>query len=120
MGERVGQFFSDWHDVQQMLASFGVIGAIGVMLAYVATILFLPAALMGMSEPPAPEEAKRDALETGIFGLTRWVLQHSKRVLVASLLCTSSGHAQTREGFYQQRQISGQRAAAPSMHPGEK
>jgi predicted RND superfamily exporter protein len=58
-----------------MLRRFGVTAAVGVMIAYVVTIAFLPPVLSFFAPPrPAPESAGGDRLERLVIGLTRRVL----------------------------------------------
>lgn len=66
-----------------MLRDFGIIAAIGVMIAYVVTIVFLPAA-MTLFKPPLPPQNRpghaasalaRGWLEKGLVGLTTRVLR---------------------------------------------
>lgn len=68
-----------------MLRHFGVASAIGVMVAYVVTITFLPAVLMWVKAPP-PRKASSAALEVGIMRMTAWVLNRPWYVLGATAL----------------------------------
>jgi len=78
----------------RMLAEFGVVGGLGVMIAYLDTVVFLPAMLRGL-KPPA-KEAKHELervnkpgrLERLLSRMTLRILQHPWRVLGASLLFT--------------------------------
>jgi predicted RND superfamily exporter protein len=86
--------FALWVSKTRMLAEFGIIGGIGVMVAYLDTVLFLPAMLRGLV-PPA-KEAKHE-LETLKPGrLERWmsrvtlrILQHPWWVLSGSIAFTA-------------------------------
>ncbi len=67
----------------EMLREFGLLAAVGVMLAYVVTIAFLPAALTYLPKPE-PLAARGDWLERGIARLTRVCLRRRGPVLAAS------------------------------------
>ena len=64
-----------------MLRHFGVTSAIGVMIAYVVTITFLPAVITWVKAPSAKAEDGRGWLETGIVRMTSAVLKRSWGVL---------------------------------------
>ncbi|MEY4514102.1 MAG: hypothetical protein RLZZ450_6224, partial [Pseudomonadota bacterium] len=78
----------------RMLAEFGVVGGLGVMIAYLDTVVFLPAMLRGL-KPPAKEAkheleraVKPGRLERLLSRMTLRILQHPWRVLGASLAFT--------------------------------
>ncbi len=84
-----------------MLRGFGIIAAIGVMIAYVVTIVFLPAA-MSFFRPPLPPQNRpgrvahildRGWLERGIVGTTRSVLRRPWVPLTVAGLLTAGGLA---------------------------
>lgn len=60
-----------------MLRHFGVVAAIGVLVAYIVTILFLPSVLSWASAPAGRAEKARHGawLEVGLMRLTAWVLR---------------------------------------------
>ncbi|MEO0324736.1 MAG: efflux RND transporter permease subunit [Myxococcota bacterium] len=64
-----------------MLRHFGVTSAIGVMIAYVVTITFLPAVITWVKAPPAKAQEGGGWLETGIVRMTSAVLKRSWGVL---------------------------------------
>lgn len=71
----------------EMLKRFGIASAIGVMIAYVVTIFFLPAALAlfrgteGRKHPTGGQRLLEHTMET----TTRWVLAHPRRVVIATV-----------------------------------
>ncbi len=73
----------------RMLAEFGIVGGVGVMLAYLDTILFLPAMLRGL-KPPAKEakheleSLKPGRIERWLSRMTLRILQHPWAVIGAS------------------------------------
>lgn len=85
----------------EMLQRFGVIAGIGVMLAYVVTIGFLPSAITYFKPPPVPRDGRPDAyrdpeegdvpaadlglLESGIAWVTHHVTARPWWVLAGSL-----------------------------------
>jgi predicted RND superfamily exporter protein len=74
----------------EMLRRFGMVGAIGLILAYVITLLVVPAALSllrGPKEKP-DHELERGMLETLIARITQWALRRSWLVIALSLLST--------------------------------
>jgi len=78
----------------RMLAEFGVVGGIGVMVAYLDTVVFLPAMLRGL-KPPAKEAkheleraVKPGKLERLLSRMTLRILQRPWFVLGASLAFT--------------------------------
>ena len=78
-----------------MLQHFGVDSAIGVMVAYVVTITFLPAVLTWVKAPP-PRKASSATLEIAIMRLTTWVLNRPWHVLVVTaVLIAVSGYSAT-------------------------
>ncbi|MEM6957810.1 MAG: efflux RND transporter permease subunit, partial [Myxococcota bacterium] len=79
-----------------MLRHFGVAAGLGVMVAYVVTITFLPAAITWL-RPPKERLASAGALERSIESLTRWLLKHAPAVMgVAALLLAASAFGATR------------------------
>ncbi|MBX3273512.1 MAG: MMPL family transporter [Sandaracinaceae bacterium] len=84
----------------EMLQRFGVIAAIGVMIAYVVTIGFLPSAMTYFRPPPLSREkspyrdpaerdvpaADRGLLESAIVWLTSQILAHPWRFLAGALV----------------------------------
>ncbi len=82
-----------------MLRGFGIIAGIGVMIAYVVTIVFLPAA-MTYFKPPLPPQNRpgrvthildRGWLERGIVGITRSVLRRPWLALIVAAALTAGG-----------------------------
>ncbi|GEM_PF-535009 len=67
-----------------MLRHFGVTSAIGVMIAYVVTITFLPAVLTWVKSPNKKERRSGAWLELGIMRLTAWVLRRPWHILVVT------------------------------------
>ncbi|HEY6880734.1 MAG TPA: efflux RND transporter permease subunit [Polyangiales bacterium] len=86
--------FALWVSKTRMLAEFGIVGGIGVMVAYLDTVMFLPAMLRGLV-PPAKEakheleSLKPGRLERWLSRLTLRILQHPWWVLSASLAFTA-------------------------------
>ncbi|MET0283169.1 MAG: efflux RND transporter permease subunit [Polyangiales bacterium] len=83
--------FALWVSKTRMLAEFGIIGGLGVMIAYLDTILFLPAMLRGLKPPAREAKHELESLKPG--RLERWmsrvtlrILQHPWWVLGASLV----------------------------------
>lgn len=76
----------------QMLAEFGVVGGVGVMLGYLTTILFLPAMLQGLMPRLKPLKAgvrvARSPLNRLVTQLTIGILRRPRTVLLASLVVT--------------------------------
>jgi predicted RND superfamily exporter protein len=72
----------------EMLKRFGVAAAIGVMIAYVVTILFLPAALALFRGTEGRKRAGggQKLLEHTMERSTRWVLAHPRRVVASTLV----------------------------------
>jgi predicted RND superfamily exporter protein len=83
--------FALWVSKTRMLAEFGIVGGIGVMIAYLDTVLFLPAMLRGL-KPPAKEakheleSLKPGRLERWLARVTLRILQHPWWVLSGSLV----------------------------------
>ncbi len=76
----------------QMLRGFGVVAAIGVMLAYLVTVLFLPAALLRCRTPRVEAvDPSRFALRPQLTWLTRGVIGRPRRVLLVSALLALGG-----------------------------
>ncbi len=68
-----------------MLKHFGVVAGLGVMVAYVVTVLFTPAVLMWIKPPKViAETEEHGALAGGIISLTKSVLAHRIPVLALS------------------------------------
>lgn len=82
------------------LRRFGLTAAIGVLISYVVTITFLPAALSLVSSPGAGRGAAREgALETFIENVTRGILRRPWPVIIAGTLAfagTATMGAQVR------------------------
>ena len=80
-----------------MLQHFGVTAAIGVMIAYIVTITFLPS-ILTWAKPPS-EETMREwggRLEGTIMSLTAWILRRPKFVLsMTAVLVVLSIYAAT-------------------------
>jgi uncharacterized protein len=78
----------------RMLAEFGVVGGVGVMIAYLDTVVFLPAMLRGLKPPRKEAEheleraVKPGKLERLLSRMTLRILQRPWLVLGASLLFT--------------------------------
>ena len=70
-----------------MLQHFGVTAAIGVMIAYVVTITFLPS-ILTWAKPPSDEEMKQWGgwVEAAIMNMTAWILNRPLFVLGATAL----------------------------------
>lgn len=69
----------------EILRRFGVTFAIGVMIAYAVTILFLPIGLMFAPKPPAELGQERDGwLERVAVAIVGSVVRHPKTALAAS------------------------------------
>ena len=64
-----------------MLRHFGVTAGIGVMVAYVVTIAFLPAVLTWVKAPTRKERRSGVLLELGIMRMTAWVLRRPWHIL---------------------------------------
>ncbi len=70
-----------------VLRRFGLTAAVGVLIAYVVTITFLPAALAYFKPPQAGKGAAREgAFEAGMEWLTRAILKHPLPVLGITML----------------------------------
>jgi uncharacterized protein len=74
----------------RMLAEFGIVGGIGVMVAYLDTVVFLPAMLRGLVPPAKEAKHELEALKPGrlerwLSRLTLRILQHPWWVLGASI-----------------------------------
>jgi hypothetical protein len=84
-------FFALYVSKTKMLAEFGIVGGLGVMGAYLDTILFLPAMLRGL-KPPAKEakheleSLKPGRIERWLSRMTLRILQHPWWVLSASIV----------------------------------
>jgi predicted RND superfamily exporter protein len=69
------------------LRRFGLTAAVGVLISYVVTITFLPAALSLVRAPKAGTGAAREgALEALIERVTRWIVRHPWPVIVAGTI----------------------------------
>lgn len=66
-----------------MLREFGLLAAAGVLITYVVTVGFLPAALTFLPAP-APPAVGGDRLSRAVAALTRGVLAHRAFVLIAA------------------------------------
>jgi hypothetical protein len=65
-----------------MLRNFGVLAALGVLVAYMVTITFLPSVLTWVRPPKHVEKMERLWLEKGIVLLTKRVLRKPRSVLM--------------------------------------
>ncbi|MCB9507680.1 MAG: MMPL family transporter [Myxococcales bacterium] len=72
-----------------ILARFGVTAAVGVMLAYVVTILFLPVALSYMKPPRHALEGEIGWMGRATEACVRFSMRHAKAVLVVSAAVTA-------------------------------
>jgi len=86
--------FALWVSKTRMLAEFGIVGGIGVMVSYLDTIVFLPAMLQNFT-PPArlsieheKKEQRPSPLDTLLSIVTLKILRRPKLVLAVSLLLT--------------------------------
>lgn len=71
----------------ELLRRFGLLAAVGVIIAYVVTITFLPAALTYAKAPKVDSAAAREGMiERMMERLTRAILRHPVPVLVISLV----------------------------------
>lgn len=70
-----------------MLRNFGIIAAIGVLVAYLITIIFVPPVMMSSKPPPLPDPKKKRSrpLETFLVIYTARVLRNPWPVLIATL-----------------------------------
>lgn len=81
-----------------MLRQFGLTSALGVMVAYVVTVLFLPAVLTWV-KTPGPQKANDQRLEEGIGRLTHWVLARPWPILgfaALTLVASIAGASQLK------------------------
>ncbi len=79
-----------------MLRHFGVTSALGVMIAYVVTITFLPAVLTWVKAPTKKERRSGAILELSIMRMTAWVLRRPWQILgITALLLGLCGFAAT-------------------------
>jgi len=80
-----------------MLRHFGVTAALGVMVAYVVTITFLPAVLTWVKAPSRRDVRRAGGwLELAIMRMTAWVLRRPWQVLgVTALLLAGAGYTAT-------------------------
>jgi predicted RND superfamily exporter protein len=94
-GTTAAGLFSLYVSKTRMLAEFGVVGGVGVLLSYLATIIVLPAMLRGLV-PPAREARHADAaqrpargpLDRLVVRTTLFVLRHPKSILLVALSLT--------------------------------
>jgi hypothetical protein len=68
----------------ELLQRFGITAAVGVMLAYLLTVLFIPAALPSVSLPPARGESDGSWLEDTIEKATHTVMRNPWPALALS------------------------------------
>ena len=70
-----------------MLRHFGITSALGVMVAYFVTILFLPSVLTWV-RAPSKESIRRASgwLEVGIMRMTVWVLRRPWKIIAAATM----------------------------------
>lgn len=69
-----------------MLRTFGIISAVGVIMAYMVTVFFVPT-IMTWVKPPSRESKEWGAwLEGGILVMTAHILKRPKRTLFAAML----------------------------------
>ncbi|MGB0679833.1 MAG: efflux RND transporter permease subunit, partial [Polyangiales bacterium] len=81
------------------LRRFGIAAALGVLLAYLITVLVLPGALKWVPRPPARLPRAGTAatrLESWLFGMTRWVLDRHRLVLLATLMVVAGAALSAR------------------------
>ena len=71
-----------------LLQRFGIVAAIGVMLAYIITVTFIPAALTFIKRPPAGSGAATEGrFEDVVEAITRKVMAHpGPSIMVSTLL----------------------------------
>jgi predicted RND superfamily exporter protein len=87
-------FFALYVSKTRMLAEFGIVAGLGVMIAYLDTVVFLPAMLRGLKPPlkEAKHELERAVkpgkLERLLSRMTLRILQHPWLVVAGSLLFT--------------------------------
>lgn len=78
----------------QMLRRFGVVSALGVLLAYVVTITFLPAAMTAFRPPPTSGGHLRAGVERAVTRVTSAVLRRPWSVLAVTavlvVVCAAS------------------------------
>ena len=81
-----------------MLRHFGITAALGVMVAYIVTITFLPAVLTWVKAPSREDVRKAGGwLELGIMRMTAWVLARPWQILAfTGLLVAATGFAATK------------------------
>lgn len=71
--------FALWVSKTRMLAEFGVVGGIGVMVAFLDALLFLPAMLRGLTPPAREAKHELESLKPG--RLERWMSRLTLRIL---------------------------------------
>ncbi|MDB4985612.1 MAG: putative rane protein [Myxococcaceae bacterium] len=87
-------FFALYVSKTRMLAEFGIVAGLGVMMAYLDTLVFLPAMLRGLKPPMKEAEhelelaAKPGRLERLLSRMTLRILQHPWWVVAGSVLFT--------------------------------
>lgn len=78
----------------RMLAEFGIIGGLGVMVSYIDTVVFLPAMLRGFKPPAQLVQAevkktrKTSRVDSILSQITIWILRRAKLVLGISIVFT--------------------------------
>ncbi len=78
----------------RMLAEFGIIGGLGVMISYIDTVVFLPAMLRSFKPPVQLAQAevkktrKANLLDTILSLITIWILRRAKLVVGISIVFT--------------------------------
>jgi hypothetical protein len=75
----------------EMLRTFGLLASVGILLAYVVTILFLPPALTWFRVPPRVLPQGPGRLERGIEALTAALMRRPWAVLAAALAVLAVG-----------------------------
>lgn len=70
-----------------MLRNFGLIAAVGVLIAYLVTIIFVPPVMISAKPPPLPDPKKKRSrpLETFLVIFTARVLRNPWPVLIVTL-----------------------------------
>ncbi|MFT3925636.1 MAG: efflux RND transporter permease subunit [Myxococcales bacterium] len=95
--------FALWVSKTRMLAEFGIVGGIGVMVSYLDTVVFLPAMLQSFT-PPAhllqeqeKKEQRPSPLDAILSQVTLKILRQPKVVLAISILLTLGSAITARE-----------------------
>jgi predicted RND superfamily exporter protein len=94
--------FALWVSKTRMLAEFGIVGGIGVMVAYLDTVVFLPAMLRGFTPPMRVAMHEKDRtrkpslFDTLLALMTLRILRHPWLVLGVSLALTVGATLEAR------------------------